>query len=522
MLFKRLASAALATAVGLGAAGSALAEEVTVKSEDLSALIQRLEAAEKKIKELEQAPKAPAAPQEFDVPASVAAGSNGQPVFRRVSAPVDPEDPIFKRLEKLESNWVEMDAAQSDIAKQLKDGFIKDGSSNTTMKISGRIHADWCAFPDSDDAAGLEGTPGVSPQDRFEWRRVRFGVAGDIKDNMLYKIEMEFADPNDTQYRDVYIGFKDLPWLQTLLIGNQKRPFGLDHINSSRYNVFMERPMTVEAMNQDARRLCIASYGKSDDLAWNWRAGIYQMELTQDDQGTRGDNYQPQLAARLANTAWYDECTDGRSYIHWAVSGMLGFPDGDGSAAGGNQATFDTRPEARSTRDWIDTGRIAGADKIYQLGLEGVANFGPMQVVGELQQAWVQRTGANPDLYNWGAYGYVSYFLTGEHIPWDRETGQLGRVKPFQNFFLVNTCDGCTDGGWGALQLAARWSYADFSDENIQGGVGESFTLGVNWHWNPNARLQLNYINGNIVGNQVRPGNDADYNILGARFMVDF
>ena len=52
--------------------------------------------------------------------------------------------------------------------------------------------------------------------------------------------------------------------------------------------------------------------------------------------------------------------------------------------------------------------------------------------------------------------------------------------------------------------------------------MGESFTLGVNWHWNPNARLQLNYINGNIVGNQVRPGNDADYNILGARFMVDF
>ena len=51
MLFKRLTTAAIATAVGLGAAGSTLAEEVTVKSEDLSALIQRLDAAEKRIKQ---------------------------------------------------------------------------------------------------------------------------------------------------------------------------------------------------------------------------------------------------------------------------------------------------------------------------------------------------------------------------------------------------------------------------------------------------------------------------------------
>lgn len=118
MLFKRLATAAIATAVGLGAAGSALAEEVTVKSEDLSALIQRLEAAEKKIKQLE---KAPAAPAEFDVPASVAAGSGGQAKFRKTSSFVDDDDPILKRLESLEDKWVEIDS-------QLDEGFTQDGT----------------------------------------------------------------------------------------------------------------------------------------------------------------------------------------------------------------------------------------------------------------------------------------------------------------------------------------------------------------------------------------------------------
>ncbi len=517
MLFKRLASAALATAIGLGAAGSALAEEVTVKSEDLSALIQRLEAAEKKIKRLE----APPAPQEFDVPASVAAGSGGQAKFRRASALVDDDDPILKRLESLEDKWVEIDS-------QLDEGFTQDGTSNSTMKISGRIHGDVWGFPDVDDDVGRLDRDG-DPQDRLIWRRVRLGAKGKIKDNMEYKIEMEFANPGSLQYRDVYIGFNDLPWLQTLLVGNQKRPFGLDHINSSRYNVFIERPFVIEAFNQDARRLGIASYGISDDLAWNWRYGLYNPELTQGDEGYTGDHWQGQIAGRLANTAYWDECSNGRSYIHWAVSGMMSWPDGDGGSSNRNEARFDTRPEARTRDDWLNTGAIAGAENVQQLGFETAMNFGPVQIVGEVLNSHVERDGGNRDVNFLGGYGYISYFLTGEHMPWERKSGQLGRVKPFQNFFLVNTCDGCTDGGWGAWQIAARYSFLDLNDEDIQGGEGSALTLALNWYWNPNASLQFNYIHGQItdsVNGVVSAAGGAaasgEYNIIGTRFRVDF
>lgn len=51
-----------------------------------------------------------------------------------------------------------------------------------------------------------------------------------------------------------------------------------------------------------------------------------------------------------------------------------------------------------------------------------------------------------PDLSFGGVYCYASYFLTGESMTWDRKSGQLGRVTPFENFFLVRTCDDCTDG----------------------------------------------------------------------------
>lgn len=529
MLFKRLASVALATAVGLGAAGSALAEEVTVKSEDLSALIRRLEAAEKKIKRLETASQAPAAPQEFDIDPSAATG--GTAAFRRASSSSTMgNDPIVERLQTLENKWVDLDANDQKLSDQLENGVVleKAKSSVSNLKIEGRIHLDYWAFPDSD--AGTEtfegsGNPFTTqnPQDRFTTRRMRLGFSGDIKDNMLYVAQAELSGVDDPEFRDLYIGFKDLPWLHTLLIGNQKRPYGLDHLNSSRYNVFLERPFVIESFNEDARRIGVASYGLSDDQAWNWRYGVYNMEKAHPDGQYVGDHYQLEVAGRLANTAWYDECTDGRSYMHWAVSGTIAHPDGTGGPTNSNESRFRTRPEARTSQRWLNTGRIPGANTYGLLGLEGVVNLGPTQVVAEWQNIWLDRTSGN-DVNLWGGYVYWSYFLTGEHIPWSRKSGTIGRVKPFQNFFLVNTCDDCVDGGWGAWNVGVRYSYADFNDENIMGGIGESVTFALNWHWNAHAKVQLNYIFGQVEDRSagIPALTSGDYQIFGTRFAVDF
>ena len=408
-----------------------------------------------------------------------------------------------------------------------KDAAAKkkaDDAKKPTMKIAGRIHLDYWGFPDTSPGANAfeTGNPAVDPVDRFAFRRVRIGVAGDIPDNMLYKIEMEFATPESPAFKDVFIGWKELPVLRTLLIGNQKRPYGLDHLNSSRYNVFMERPFIVEAFNQDARRLGIASYGLSEDEAWNWRFGVYNMEDMQSTGAVLGDHYQPELAGRLANTVWYDEASDGRGYAHWAVSGT--WADTNlASPAGNSTRTFRTRPEARTSNRWLNTQAIPGLEEYSLLGLEGLVNLGPLQVCGEWMQNWCERQNGLEDLQFHGGYVYVSYFLTGEHLPWDRESGTLGRVKPLENFFLVNTCDSCVRGGWGAWQVAARVSRGDLSDDGVLGGIGNSFTLGMNWHWNPNARVQFNYIYGKVDDHfPVAGQTDGIYNIFGVRWMIDY
>ena len=435
-----------------------------------------------------------------------------------------------KRLKALEGNYADLSDAHSDLEKSL-DGNALAGHSGATMKVNGRIHTDVWAFPgDSPGVNGFEsGDVAISPQDRIGFRRIRFGVRGTIPCNMLYKIEMEFAGGDESEFRDVYIGWEELPILQTLLIGNQKRPYGLDHLNSSRYNVFIERPWVIESFNQDARRIGIQSYGVSDDLAWNWRYGAFNQRLIQDEGSYISDHWQGQIAGRMANTIWWDKCSDGRSYAHWAVSGTWADTDGNADAdnfaeSSANEAQFRHRPEARTVSRWLDTGRISGAEDYGLLGAEAVVNVGPVQLVGEYQNVWVNRP-SSTNLHFHGGYFYLSYFLTGEHMPWDRETGMLARIVPRENFVVVDRC-GRRACGLGAWQVAVRYSIADFADRDIQGGIADSVTAGLNWYWTPYAGMQFNYLYGNITNNDLNaaPGgpNFGDYHILGMRFRVDF
>jgi phosphate-selective porin OprO/OprP len=348
---------------------------------------------------------------------------------------------------------------------------------------------------------------------------------------MSYKLEIEFSGQDGSQFRDAWIGWDELVWFNTIRFGNQKRPYGLDHLNSSNFNLFLERPFIVDAFNEDNRRFGLVSYGVSDDLRFNWRYGLYDLSLIQDIGSTLNDNYPLEFAWRMANTFWYDEASDGRGYGHLGLSGTFAFPDPDPAAGGASEsrARFRTRPEGRSNNRWLDTGFVDGANAYQLLGVESVVNVGRFQFAGEYMNVWMQRLeGYGSDLRFHGGYFYLSYFLTGEHIPWNRDLGILGRVSPFEAFFHVNTCDGTIEHGIGAWEVAARFSHADLTDENIYGGVGDSITLALNWYWNAHARLSLNYIYGHIDdrlatlsggGSQLVAGS---YEIFGLRSIIDF
>jgi phosphate-selective porin OprO/OprP len=455
-----------------------------------------------------------------------------------VAASDEQEPSLEERFEKLEEQLKEQSETIDNIQSDLEQ-VVHLGHSSATMKLVGRIHADYWTFPHSDPDINLieTGNPAISPQDELGFRRIRLGVQGDLPSNMVYRFDIEFSGGNAVEFRDATLGWKDLPFFQTLLIGNQKRPYGQDTWQSSRYTVFMERPFNNDAFNQNFRRFGVQSWGISEDLRYNWQYGVFNQRDIQDEGAYLSDHLQPQLAGRFASTWWYDETSNGRGYGHAAIAGTIADTDQSspvdpaepGAARAVSEARFRARSEAQTAQRWLDTGVIRGAGGYQLFGLEGVLNVGPVQILGEYMNVWLQReAGFGDDLFFHGAYVYVSYFLTGEHMPWDRETGQLDRPEPFENFFLVERCRGGVGHGWGAWQTAVRLDYIDLTDAGIFGGEAEAVTFGLNWYWTPYARMQFNYIVGALSNRRLDADDPADpllsgdYQSIGLRVMTDF
>jgi phosphate-selective porin OprO/OprP len=84
------------------------------------------------------------------------------------------------------------------------------------------------------------------------------------------------------------------------------------------------------------------------------------------------------------------------------------------------------------------------------------------------------------------------YNITGEKWADAYKSGAFSGVKPNSNF--------TANGGTGAWQVGLRMSAYDASDVVVTGGKNQdnsdkaqTYTLGLNWLINPNARVMLNY-----------------------------
>jgi phosphate-selective porin OprO/OprP len=456
------------------------------------------------------------------------------PDFSPLPPVIEPQSPltgmVFQDEEPEEKTADERIAELEEAVKKLSEPE-DEPTEYPTLEIGGRIHFDSWWFADDSPGIGFFENPdtGADPEDRIYFRRIRLELQGKMSPTTIYRWQIDFNTPSEPEYKDVYIGFTDLPLFQQVIFGNHKRPLGLDHLNSSRYNIFMERPLVVEAFNEDARRIGASSQGSSKDEMYNWQYGVYLLENTTLDGEYVGDSLQASLNARFWSSPWYDETSDGRGYFHWAIAGMAADPDGDVSDvdSNANEARFRTRNEERSSMRWLDTGRIAGASSYEIAAVEAMFNAGPLQIVSEYQTNWTQRNdappGGGPDLFFHGGYVYVAYMLTGEHMPYNRRSGQLGRPVPFEDFFVVERCHGGIGSGWGAWQAALRYSHIDLSDDDIQGGVANDVTLALVWYFNAYTNLQFNAVYGMIDEHFPVGGyTDGEFVALGTRLRMEF
>lgn len=395
------------------------------------------------------------------------------------------------------------------------------------IHVGGRIHMD-AAWWNAEDAVQF-GEEGVGPlNDGSNFRRARIRVNGRMYQVIEWLMEYGF-ETGDPAFFDVYGEIPSLPYIGNFRAGHFREPFSMDAYTSGNHLAFIERSLLQDAF-VPFRNTGVMIYDTALDERMTWAVGLFQTDSNAVGFGA-GDG-KHSVTGRLTFNPWYD--CDGLGALHLGVAGSTrtlpertpaGVP---APGIGLPRTRFATRPEMRvAAPNFADTGFIL-ADHQNLIGAEFGLSLGQLLFQGEYMAAFVENAvvpgtgGRQADLFYHGFYAQASWFITGEHRPYNRKTGVFGQLVPHENFFWRESQEDCGRNlcGRGAWEVGVRYSFLDLNDNGIDGGILRDLTFGLNWYLTPNARVMWNY----ILAWRDAPGNTSDglTQILGTRFQIDF
>ena len=342
-------------------------------------------------------------------------------------------------------------------------------------------------------------------------RSARVKLVGMFYETVEVKVEVEFAQTREL--KDAWIASKKkIPVIGYVRAGNMKEPFSLEEMTGDPEVTFMERSLPTQAFSPDRNVGFMFNHTALNERI-TWAAGgfyntgelnnVYKGGDPQDKWST-ANGYS--LAARVTGLPWYEE--GGRRLLHLGISYNFRARNVNKDGA---EEKFSSRPESYLTNiKFVDTGNIS-SNRTNLINSELAWVWGPFSLQGEYFQAFTNAQ-RHPDFRGWYAYG--SFFLTGEQRKYNTTEGVFMNIHPYHKFDP-------SKGGWGAWEVAARYSYINLNNSSggINGGKEDNVTLGLNWYPRANLRFMFNYIRVNATNSSVDEGRASIYQ---ARFQVAF
>lgn len=370
------------------------------------------------------------------------------------------------------------------------------------VRLSGFFQADAGYFNQDTNSVNTFG----NIQDVAGFRRTRLLAVGDVADNVSYVLEMDFAFNGRPSFMDVFVDILKVPVLGGVRVGQWRMPFGMSEITSVRELMFLERSLGFAFA--PFRQIGAGFFNRNKEETITWAAAVFRnvTDPWGDVVGDRGYG----MAARVTALPYYDE-KEGRllhvgadySFIAPSIESFRfrNTPEFGGPFIGplGNLGSIPF---------FVDTG-VVGSQQYQLFNLEGAFELGSWYVQSEARYA-VVNTDTNGTSTLPAYYIQSGYFLTGEKRAYNKIAGVFARVRPLTPY---------GDEGFGAVELAARYSYIDLNGSGFQGGRLNDVTLGVNWYLNQYTKFQLNYIRA-MLDNPVH--GPSDTNIVAARAQLDF
>lgn len=364
-----------------------------------------------------------------------------------------------------------------------------------TAKIGGKLALDGAAFVTSQELQGFDA--GV------ELRRARLYARGDclLILPVSYQFEIGYI-PGQLYIEESYLTFKNIRWIGELKIGQYQAPMGLDVIASTRDVTFMEVPAPLQALAPGVSAGLQIGRPVFNQRA-TWKVGLFTDGLG-NDFGEASKDY-GRAILRLTGLPYYQPSpaeSSSTRLLHLGLSANILY-------SSSSSVRYQSRPESHLAPYVIDTGDIQ-ADGALVIGAEAAWVNGPFSVQGEYLRSSVRENNGELPGFN-GCYASASWFLTGESRPYDRIEGVFGRVIPKRNFDFGH-------GGWGAWEIAGRYSFVDLNSGDIRGGRLGLFMLGVNWYLHSHVKWRFDYGFGHVSGRSP----EGNLNIFQTRVEVDF
>ncbi len=415
----------------------------------------------------------------------------------------------------------------------------KDG--NFDMQLTGRLQVDANAAVDQHPKGQIAGNTTNAIADGTNIRRARLGVEGAYYKDFGYKFEYDFTRGNGLSggVTDAFMTYKGYEPV-TLTIGQWKEYFSLEEATSNRFLTFLERNMATNAFSDNGNPykvgLGLAFAQPRYTAAMGFQTeSVGNGSPTADSSSTNG-NWNANRSVGSGDTAfgftgritalpWYEDKT---KFLHvgasgsdrWVNSNINSNANGTpgATATNGTGLRFASDLDTSVDRTLIlDTGPLSGyipnhagfnqtacsttgaasnttgangctfrkVGSYSRFGGETAFVYGPFSAQAEYIQTNISGTGYSGNNLN-GAYGYLSYFLTGESRSYKAKTAAWDRIKPNQNF--------TTHGGLGAWELAVGYDHLDLNSGVIQGGRASSGKIGLNWYPNSRIRMMANFV----------------------------
>jgi phosphate-selective porin OprO and OprP len=400
------------------------------------------------------------------------------------------------------------------------------------VAITSRVHF---------DAGGYDyrpNTAATNPQrldDGVNVRRARIGVIGKFMGDWDYALIYDFGGASDgfastasvggtavgflpggalSGVENAYLsytGFKPFGGKLAIEGGVMDLPYTLDEASSSNDIPFMERASSGITATNIAAGDFRSTFGARwyTDRFW---AGAYVTGPKTGDIHSASSINPPGTTEQYGTFARVaGQIVSGNDYsLHIGGDAEWLIQPPHNLIANTQTLTLSDRPEVRiDPTTLVSTGALAGVSGAQVYSAEAAGTYGPLFFQGEYFWYNVDRNAFAPlpSLKFQGGYAEAAYVLTGETRPYKSSSASYVGILPANPFSLGG-------GGWGAWEIAARYSTIDLNDQlamanGVAGGRQTIYTVALNWYVSGNVRLMFDYLHGNI-GKQVSPTNFSD------------